>query len=298
MKWSFASVGLIVLGLIGVAIIVLFQQVTTTNESDYYLLKEVTEAAMIDAIDLSYYRETGDLKIIKEKIIENFIRRYAESIVFASNEYTIKSYDIIETPPKVSVTIDTGLEDYTIYGNTDDYSVANKLDAILEYVGKNTNSDDNPYILHSSNSSQGTPLTMTYYAMISKNSGFDSYSGNFSLKLPDELNAPNIKDIKIEQVSYEGEVNTQAELNEAILKDNLFYVNGTTNYLQFIDNFATDVSNVTAIYHNCGNSIDNFVCNKDNSYWVNISGKTTDINKEKVILKYEVVWSYKEYEFS
>ena len=34
---------------------------------DYYLLKEVTEAAMIDAIDLVYYRQTGDLKIIKEK---------------------------------------------------------------------------------------------------------------------------------------------------------------------------------------------------------------------------------------
>ena len=56
MKWSFASVGLIVFGLIGVTIIMLFEQLTTTNESDYYMLKEVTEAAMIDAIDLKYYQ--------------------------------------------------------------------------------------------------------------------------------------------------------------------------------------------------------------------------------------------------
>ena len=40
MKWSFASVGLIVFGLIGLAIIILFQNITTNNENDYYLLKE------------------------------------------------------------------------------------------------------------------------------------------------------------------------------------------------------------------------------------------------------------------
>ena len=67
MKWSFATVGIILLGLTGVAIILLFQQITTNNENDYYLLKEITEAAMVDAIDVGYYRETGNLKIVKEK---------------------------------------------------------------------------------------------------------------------------------------------------------------------------------------------------------------------------------------
>ena len=66
MKWSFASVGMIVLGITGIAIILLFQQITTSNENDYYLLKEITEASMIESIDLKYYRETGDLKIIKD----------------------------------------------------------------------------------------------------------------------------------------------------------------------------------------------------------------------------------------
>ena len=69
MKWSFASVGLIVFGLIGLTIIILFQNITTNNENDYYLLKEVTEASMIDAIDMDYYRQTGELKIIKNKLI-------------------------------------------------------------------------------------------------------------------------------------------------------------------------------------------------------------------------------------
>ena len=39
MKWSFASVGLIVLGLVGLSIIILYQNITTNNENDYNLLK-------------------------------------------------------------------------------------------------------------------------------------------------------------------------------------------------------------------------------------------------------------------
>ena len=38
MKWSTVTVGVMILGIIGVSIILLFQQLTTTNENDYYLL--------------------------------------------------------------------------------------------------------------------------------------------------------------------------------------------------------------------------------------------------------------------
>ena len=141
MKWSFASVGLIVLGLVGLSIIILFQNITTNNENDYYLLKEVTEASMIDAIDMDYYRESGELKIIKDKFVESFTRRFAESTVFASSNYTINYFDIMEEPPKVTVSINTGIGEYTIYQDTTDYHVANTLSAILEYYGKE-------YILH------------------------------------------------------------------------------------------------------------------------------------------------------
>ena len=33
---------------------------------------------MIDAIDMDYYRESGELKIIKDKFVESFTRRFAE----------------------------------------------------------------------------------------------------------------------------------------------------------------------------------------------------------------------------
>ena len=74
MKWSFASVGLVAAGLVGVVIILLFQNLTVNNEEDYYLLKEILEASMIDSVDLAYYRDTGKLKIVQEKLVENFTR--------------------------------------------------------------------------------------------------------------------------------------------------------------------------------------------------------------------------------
>ena len=89
MKWSTVTVGVMILGIIGVSIILLFQQLTTTNENDYYLLKEITEAAMVDSIDISYYRETGNLKIVREKFVENFTRRFAESPQLIGTKYTI-----------------------------------------------------------------------------------------------------------------------------------------------------------------------------------------------------------------
>ena len=133
MKWSFAGVGVIVFGLIGLTLIILFENVTTTSERDYYLLKEITEAAMFDSIDIAYYRDSGEVKIVKEKFVENFARRYAEDTNFSLGDYTIYMYDVMEYPPKVSVIIDTGVGTYNIAGNINDYDVANRLDAILEY---------------------------------------------------------------------------------------------------------------------------------------------------------------------
>ena len=160
MKWSFASVGMIVLGIIGVMVIVLFQQITTSNENDYYLLKEITEASMIESIDLKYYRETGDLKIIKEKFVENFTRRYSESTLFIGTKYTISFFDIMEVPPKVTIMIDTGIENYRIYNNVDDYNIVNNLSSILEFTGKNTSSKDQNKVY------KEDEYTQTVYSML------------------------------------------------------------------------------------------------------------------------------------
>jgi len=119
-------------GLIGFAIIFLFVQLIVNSDEEYYLLKEVTEASMYDSIDLAYYRKTGDLKIIKEKFVESFIRRFSESTNLNADSYKIDFYNIVESPPKVSVEITSELGEKTIFNSKDEYSVINDLDAILE----------------------------------------------------------------------------------------------------------------------------------------------------------------------
>ncbi|MFA5409980.1 MAG: DUF5411 family protein, partial [Bacilli bacterium] len=79
MKESFWGIFVVTLGIIGIAVLNVLQNVTTTNENNYYLLREVTEASMFDAVDLGYYRRTGELKIIEEKFVENFSRRFSSS---------------------------------------------------------------------------------------------------------------------------------------------------------------------------------------------------------------------------
>lgn len=133
MKWSFYNVGMIMFGLVGLVIIVLFIQLTVNSDEEYYLLKEVTEASMIDSIDIAYYRKTGNLKIVKEKFAESFFRRFAASTNVNANSYEIKISNIIESPPKVSVEITSDLGKKTIYENTNDYNVYSDLDAILEF---------------------------------------------------------------------------------------------------------------------------------------------------------------------
>ncbi len=132
MKWSFHSAWMIVLGIIGLAIIVLFIQLTINSDEEYYLLKEITEASMHESLDIAYFRNTGELKIIKEKFVENFYRRFAESTNVNANSYDIKIYNIVESPPKVSIEIISNLGERTIYNSTDNYRVYSELDAILE----------------------------------------------------------------------------------------------------------------------------------------------------------------------
>ena len=137
MKWSFASVGLIMLGLFGIVIIMLFNDITVSNEQDYYNLKESTEAAMLESVDTAYYRLTGDVKIVQEKFVENFTRRFTETSTFGQGNYGISFYQIIEYPPKVSIRIYDLTSGYNIYTYTSDVSetqvnVVNELSAILD----------------------------------------------------------------------------------------------------------------------------------------------------------------------
>ena len=138
MKWSFASVALIIIGLFGIVIILLFNEITVSNEQDYYTLKEATEAAMMESIDVTYYRLTGDLKMSQEKFVENFTRRFTETSTFGQGNYDIIFHQISETPPKVSIRIVDSTNSYNIYNtfNVDvdatQLDIVNELSAILD----------------------------------------------------------------------------------------------------------------------------------------------------------------------
>ena len=133
LKWSFASVATIVLGIFGLFIILLFSEITVSNEQDYYSLKEATEAAMIESVDIAYYRLTGDVKIVKEKFVENFTRRFTETSTFGQGNYQIDFYQISETPPKVSIRIIDKTTNYSIYSyDSTNYNILNEITAILD----------------------------------------------------------------------------------------------------------------------------------------------------------------------
>lgn len=131
MKESLWGYWLILLGIIIITVMILLQNYTTTNQQDYYLAKEITYAAMYDSIDYGHYKKYGELKIVKEKFVENFIRRFAESATLNKN-YTINFYSIYETPPAVSIEIKTKTGEYLVGSESINAGITTRLTAILE----------------------------------------------------------------------------------------------------------------------------------------------------------------------
>ena len=130
MKESFWGTAIVGLGIVSIFFIYFFQSVTNTEEHNFHILKETTEAAMIDALDLSEYRENGNIKIDTEKFIENFLRRFAESATL-SRTYKIEIYDVVEVPPKVSLKV-SSTESTGLTGEIINFDISNTIDAILE----------------------------------------------------------------------------------------------------------------------------------------------------------------------
>ena len=131
MKESLWGYWIILLGIMILSVMMLFQNYTTTTEQDYYLVKEVTEAALADAIDWAHFRKYGEMRIVKEKFVEDFTRRFSETVNI-NKDYNIKFYDIYEAPPKVSGKVTTKTDKFTIFTDTTSVDVVNKIDAILE----------------------------------------------------------------------------------------------------------------------------------------------------------------------
>lgn len=130
MKESFWAILIVSIGLISIVFVYIFQNITNTDEHNYHLLKETTEAAMYDALDLAAYREDKIIRIDREKFVENFIRRFAESASLAQ-EYNIKIYDVNETPPKVSLEV-SSRQSGTSGSEIVEFDIVERINAILE----------------------------------------------------------------------------------------------------------------------------------------------------------------------
>ena len=136
MKESIWGWYIIVLGLMIMSVLMLITDMTITNEENYYMTKQISEASMYEAIDYAFYKEYGELRISSEKYMENFIRRYAE-IITINKTTTINFYDIYEVPPKVTVEISTTSSRLLVNNTTKtDLGIKNRMNAILEMVEK------------------------------------------------------------------------------------------------------------------------------------------------------------------
>lgn len=132
MNKGMLTVGIIILALMGLLLINVISNYSTGNELDYYLVKETAEAAIEDAIDIKYYRENGAIRMDKDKFVENFLRRFADSVDNTRN-YRVKIYDLNEVPPKVSVQVDSAT---VLSFDSENLIMTTRWDGIVESIKK------------------------------------------------------------------------------------------------------------------------------------------------------------------
>lgn len=130
MKESFWGIFVVGIGIFMIFLIYFFQSLTNTEEHNYALLKETTEAAMYDAFDLAEYHLNGTVRIEKDLFIESFYRRFAENANLART-YKIDIMDVNEDPPFVSLKVSSRLSS-TFTGEVINFDLTNTIDAILE----------------------------------------------------------------------------------------------------------------------------------------------------------------------
>ena len=106
MNKGMLTVGIIIMSLIALLMLNVLTNFSTGGELDYYLVKETADAAAVDAIDVSYQKDCGLIRMDKEKFVESFVYRFVNS-VDGTRDYDIRFYDINEVPPRVSIKVDS-----------------------------------------------------------------------------------------------------------------------------------------------------------------------------------------------
>ncbi len=336
MKYAFVSAGIIAFGLIGLTLLFLFGALTVNNEQDYYNLKEVTEAAMVESIDIAYYRDTGELKMSQEKFVENFTRRFSASTAAGVSNYDIVFEDIVERPPKVSVLIVTSTGEYTVYGDTQSFDIANKIDAILAY---SPNEESNSLGTSSTDSKKWVKKEMkvkmyTFPHISDQTPGtyrritITNYIKDFIPDELDECTRSDIRNVKFNRVENVSTMKTQAEMEHysLISRDTYEYdwdsLTDTSNKVAYIQYQAEKIEigpEDFTYYHDNNNrnddSDDIFNCSVSNDPSENVIEWTALVDCGKnilpyaegddgsdgrhlcgVALTYDIVFTYEQYE--
>ena len=128
MNKGILTVGIIIMAITGLVMFNIITSWSRGDELDYYLVKETAEAAMEDAVDITFYRDSGQIRMDTEKFIENFLIRFAKGVDNTRN-YEVKFYDLNEVPPKVSVKVDSI---NSLKYNEDTVQISTIYDGIIE----------------------------------------------------------------------------------------------------------------------------------------------------------------------
>lgn len=131
MQSSYWGYWLVVMGVAIVGLMISVQGITTNTTQDRYAIREITDAAMLEAVDYGYYRDYNEIKINKEKFMEVFLRMTAE-VMGVNDTYEVNFYAIYEAPPKVSVEIKSKSNTFNIAGDSESFDMVERLDAIIE----------------------------------------------------------------------------------------------------------------------------------------------------------------------
>ncbi len=131
MKSAYWGYWLVILGVFIVVVMLLVQNLTTGNTQSYTLIKEISEAAMVESVDYAYYSSYGELKINKETFMLAFARRLSEA-TNNSTDYKIEFYEIYEAPPKISVKVSSKSDTFNVAGDSTTFDIVDQVDAIIE----------------------------------------------------------------------------------------------------------------------------------------------------------------------
>ena len=129
MNKGILAAGAIMLAIMALAAVNIINNYSSSNELTESLLRDTIESAMLDAVDLAYYRVSGGvIRMDTEKFLENFTRRFEES-VSSNKDYKIRVYDVYEIPPKVTIAVGSKT---TATFQGEDFDIVNRISGIIE----------------------------------------------------------------------------------------------------------------------------------------------------------------------